>query len=102
MQSTSTVIQEEIFGPVAAVMKFRTAKEAIALANNTKFGLGASVWTENISLAMEVALSVKAGTCWINSHNLFDAASGFGMLLALAIQMTLDGFSPLYLNTRSC
>ena len=71
-------MQEEIFGPVLAVMKFRTAKEAIALANNTRFGLGSSVWTENISLALEVALSIKAGTCWVNSHNLFDAAAGFG------------------------
>ena len=59
-------------------MRFRTPKEAIALANNTRYGLGSSVWTENISLALEVALSIKAGTCWINSHNLFDAAAGFG------------------------
>ncbi len=42
------------------------------------YGLGSSVWTENVSLAMEVALSMKAGTCWINGHNMFDAAAGFG------------------------
>jgi len=78
VDSTSTVVQEEIFGPVLVVMTFRTPKEAITLANNTRYGLGSSVWTENLSLALEVSLSIKAGTCWVNSHNLFDAAAGFG------------------------
>ena len=59
-------------------MNFRTPKEAIALANNTRFGLAASVWTENLALALEVSLSIKAGACWVNAHNLFDAAAGFG------------------------
>jgi len=76
--TTSTVVQEEIFGPVLAVMSFRTPKESIALANSSRYGLAASVWTENISLAMEVAIALKAGTVWINAHNLFDAAAGFG------------------------
>ena len=57
---------------------FRTAKEALALANNTMYGLGASVWTENVSLALEVAIGLKSGAVWVNSHNLFDAAAGFG------------------------
>ena len=56
----------------------RTAKEAIALSNNTIYGLGGSVWTESLPLALEAALSIKAGTVWINSHNLFDSAAGFG------------------------
>ena len=68
----------QIFGPVLTVLTFRTPKEAIALANNTKFGLAASVWTENLALGMESALSIKAGSCWVNAHNLFDAAAGFG------------------------
>lgn len=68
----------QIFGPVLTVLTFRTPKEAIALANNTVFGLGASVWTENISLGLEVAISLKAGACWVNCHNMFDAAAGFG------------------------
>ena len=59
-------------------MPFRTAKEAVELANNTRYGLAASVWTENINLALEVALLLKAGSVWINSLNLFDAAAGFG------------------------
>ena len=68
----------QIFGPVAVALPFRTAKEAIALANNTIYGLGGSVWTENVSLALEVAISVKTGTMWVNGHNMFDAAAGFG------------------------
>jgi len=76
--TTSTCVMEEIFGPILTVQTFRTAKEAIALANNSIYGLGGSVWTENIGLAMEVCLSVKAGTMWVNAHNLFDAAAGFG------------------------
>ncbi|XP_065831165.1 aldehyde dehydrogenase family 16 member A1-like [Oscarella lobularis] len=78
VEPVSTVVQEEIFGPVLSVVTFRTPKEAIALANNTRYGLASSVWTENFSLGLEVALSIKAGTCWINCHNVFDAASGFG------------------------
>ncbi|XP_071943662.1 aldehyde dehydrogenase family 16 member A1-like [Antedon mediterranea] len=78
VQTSSVVVMEEIFGPVLVVLAFRTAKEAIALGNNTNYGLAASVWTENVSLAMEVALSLKAGAVWINAHNMFDAAAGFG------------------------
>ncbi|KAK3608447.1 hypothetical protein CHS0354_035451 [Potamilus streckersoni] len=78
VQTVSKVVVEEIFGPVLVVLPFRTAKEAITLANNTIYGLASSVWTENVSLAMEVGLSIKAGTVWINCHNIFDAASGFG------------------------
>ena len=59
-------------------MTFRTPKEAFALANNTRYGLAASIWTENTNLALEAARQVKAGAVWVNSTNLFDAASGFG------------------------
>jgi aldehyde dehydrogenase (NAD+) len=74
----STVAQVEIFGPVLVGMTFRTPKEAVELANNTPYGLAASVWTENVNLAHDVAGKLKAGTVWVNSTNLFDAASGFG------------------------
>ncbi|XP_072282801.1 aldehyde dehydrogenase family 16 member A1 [Pyxicephalus adspersus] len=78
VDTTSRCVREEIFGPVLVAMTFRTAKEAIALGNNTPYGLGASVWTENLPLALEMAMSIKAGTVWINGHNMFDAAAGFG------------------------
>ena len=75
---SSTLVQTEIFGPVLVSMTFRTPAEAVALANNTRYGLAASVWSENINLALDVAAKVKSGTVWINSTNMFDAASGFG------------------------
>ena len=75
---SSTIAQVEIFGPVLVAMSFRTHKEALKLANNTRYGLAASIWTENINLALDMAPKIKAGTVWINSTNIFDAASGFG------------------------
>jgi aldehyde dehydrogenase (NAD+) len=74
----SEIAQEEIFGPVLVGMTFRSHQEAIKLANNTRYGLAASLWTENINLALDVAPKIKAGTVWINTTNVFDAASGFG------------------------
>ena len=74
----SSVVQEEIFGPVLVTMTFRTPPEAIALANNTRYGLAASVWSENINLALEIAPKLKAGVVWVNCTNQFDAACGFG------------------------
>jgi len=76
--SSSSVITEEIFGPVVASLTFRTPAEAVQLANDTRYGLAASVWTEDVNLALDVAPAIKAGTVWINCTNLFDAASGFG------------------------
>ena len=72
------VVEIEIFGPVATMQTFRTPQEAVELANNTRYGLAASVWTENLNLSLDIAARVKAGVVWINSTNLFDAASGFG------------------------
>jgi aldehyde dehydrogenase (NAD+) len=74
----ATIAQVEIFGPVVVLMTFRTHAEAVELANNTRYGLAASVWTESINLALDVAPKLQAGTVWINSTNVFDAASGFG------------------------
>src|SRR5437588_6074418 len=67
----TTIAQVEIFGPVLVSMTFRTPAEAVALANNTRYGLAASVWSENINLALDVAAQLKAGSVWINSINLF-------------------------------
>ncbi len=74
----STVAQEEIFGPVAVSMTFRTPDEAVMLANNSRYGLAASVWSETIGLALDVASKIRAGVVWVNATNLFDAAVGFG------------------------
>ena len=74
----ATIAQVEIFGPVLVSMTFRTPQEAVELANNTPYGLAASVWSENINLALDVAPKLKAGVVWVNCTNLFDAAAGFG------------------------
>ncbi|MDP1729966.1 MAG: aldehyde dehydrogenase family protein [Devosia sp.] len=73
-----TLVAEEIFGPVLVAMSFRTPEEAVALANNTKYGLAATIWSENINLALDIAPKLKAGVVWINGTNSFDAAVGFG------------------------
>ena len=78
VEPASVLAREEIFGPVLVAATFRTPDEAIALANNTRYGLAASVWTENVNRALEMAARIKAGVVWINSTNMFDAASGFG------------------------
>ena len=78
VQPSATLAQEEIFGPVLISMTFRTPSEAVSLANNSRYGLAASVWTENINLALDVAPKIKAGAVWINCTNMFDAAAGFG------------------------
>ncbi|MEM6293781.1 MAG: aldehyde dehydrogenase family protein [Myxococcota bacterium] len=78
VEPASTVAQEEIFGPVLVAMTFRTPSEAVKIANNTKYGLAASVWSESINQALDLAPRIKAGIVWINSTNMFDAACGFG------------------------
>jgi len=74
----NVLMQDEIFGPVATLTSFRTPDEAVELANNTRYGLAASIWSENINLALDQAARVKAGVVWINSTNVFDAGAGFG------------------------
>jgi aldehyde dehydrogenase (NAD+) len=78
VQPSASLAQEEIFGPVMVSMTFRTPDEAVALANNSRYGLAASVWTENINLALDIAPKLKAGSVWVNCTNVFDAAAGFG------------------------
>ncbi|CAN7762823.1 aldehyde dehydrogenase family protein [Caballeronia sp. LjRoot34] len=74
----STLAQEEIFGPVLVTMSFRTPDEAVALANHSRYGLAASVWSETIGRALDIAPRLQCGVVWINATNLFDAGVGFG------------------------
>ena len=78
VEPASTVARVEIFGPVVVEMTFRTPEEAVQLANNTEYGLAASVWSESINLALDIAPKLKCGVVWVNSTNLFDASAGFG------------------------
>ena len=78
VETASTVATEEIFGPVLVSMTFRTPDEAVMLANNSRYGLSASVWSETIGLALDIAPKLQCGVVWVNATNLFDAAVGFG------------------------
>ena len=72
------IFQEEIFGPVVCVTPFDSEEEAIALANNTRYGLAAYIWTSDLRRAHRVAASVEAGMTWVNSHNVRDLRTPFG------------------------
>ncbi len=72
------IFREEIFGPVVGVTKFRTIDEAIAIANDTSYGLAAAVWTRNTNTAYRVARGIQAGRVWINAYHLYPAHSAFG------------------------
>jgi len=78
LHPAARLMREEIFGPVLVSTTFRTPEEAVQLANNTRYGLAASIWTENVNLALGVAPKLSAGVVWVNATNLFDAAAGFG------------------------
>ena len=72
------IVDEEIFGPVLSVLSFDDVDEAIELANKTIYGLAAGIWTKDIQKAFRVARSVRAGTVWVNTYNLYDSAAPFG------------------------
>ena len=74
----ATVVREEIFGPVVVATPFDDVEEVAKTANDTVFGLAASVWTKDVSMAHKLARRIKAGTVWVNTHNLVDPNLPFG------------------------
>jgi aldehyde dehydrogenase len=72
------IFQEEIFGPVLAVTTFRDEAEALAIANDTLYGLGAGVWTRDINTAYRMGRSIQAGRVWTNCYHLYPAHAAFG------------------------
>ncbi len=78
LQNTNCCAQEEIFGPVAVVMKFKTEDEVIAMANHSEYGLGGAVWSKDINRALRVANSIEAGRVWINTYNQIPEGAPFG------------------------
>ena len=62
------IAQEEVFGPVLSIIPFETEEEAIAIANDTRYGLAAGVWTENLSRAMRMTRAIDAGQVWVNTY----------------------------------
>jgi acyl-CoA reductase-like NAD-dependent aldehyde dehydrogenase len=78
VRNDMTIAREEIFGPVLAAIRFDDPEQAVALANDTPYGLAAAVWTRDVKKAHQVARALKAGTVWVNTYNLYDSASPFG------------------------
>jgi aldehyde dehydrogenase (NAD+) len=72
------IAQEEIFGPVLAVLPFKNERDLVREANTTIYGLAAAVWTKDVGRAHAVAHAIRAGTVWVNCFNVFDAAAPFG------------------------
>ena len=75
---SSTIVQEEIFGPVLAIQTFRTVEEVIEKANNTPYGLSGGVWTDKGAKAFKISSKLNAGVVWANTYNKFDPTSPFG------------------------
>ncbi len=72
------IFQEEIFGPVVCIATFKTEEEAIAIANDTLFGLGAGVWTRDMHTAYKVSRAIQAGRVWVNCYHAYPAHAPFG------------------------
>ena len=72
------IFQEEIFGPVLSLSKFKNLEEAVRMANDTEYGLGAGVWTRNVHSAYQLARQIKAGRVWTNCYHLYPAHAAFG------------------------
>ncbi len=108
VSTNMSVYREEIFGPVLSVIGFNTEREAVEIANDTRYGLAASVWTRNTTKARRVGSRIEAGTIWINQHHLPSAAaprggfkdSGVGRELGLEGLMEYTQTRHLFINDR--
>jgi aldehyde dehydrogenase (NAD+) len=78
VQDEMKIAQEEIFGPVMSILKFKDTEEVLARGNRSFYGLAAAVWTKDIKKALQLANGLRAGTVWVNCYDVFDASAPFG------------------------
>ncbi len=102
VRNDMTIAREEIFGPVLSVIEFDDFDQALALANETTYGLAAGIWTRDVKKAHRAARALQAGTVWVNAYNLYDAASPYGGTKASGFgrESGLQGLD-FYLQTKS-
>jgi aldehyde dehydrogenase (NAD+) len=78
VDSASEIAQEEVFGPVVAMIPFQDEEHALAIANGTPYGLAAGVWTNDLRRAHRMVRRLKAGTVWVNTYNMIDVTTPWG------------------------
>jgi acyl-CoA reductase-like NAD-dependent aldehyde dehydrogenase len=94
--------REEAFGPVIVVVGFDTEEEALELANDSEFGLGAAIWTQDLSQAFRVSESIESGICWVNTHHRNDPSSPWGGIKSSGVgsENGIDAYNA-YTTTKS-
>jgi len=107
VKPTMKIWNEEIFGPVMCITKFKTAEEVLKAANNTNYGLAAAVWTRDIGTAQHMIKNLRAGTVWVNCYDLFDSGAAFGGFKNSGIgrelgQYALDNYTEVKQVTMNC
>jgi aldehyde dehydrogenase (NAD+) len=100
--NTMRIAREEIFGPVVGVIKFKTEEEAVAIANDTEYGLVAGLWTQNVGRAHRVAAQIQAGMIWVNTYRFirYNIPYGGYKVSGLNRENGVEGLEP-YLETKS-
>jgi phenylacetaldehyde dehydrogenase len=78
VKPNDTIMREEIFGPVIIATRYKSEDDIVATANDTEYGLAASIWSQNVSFCHRMAKRIKAGTVWVNCHGLVDPNLPFG------------------------
>jgi aldehyde dehydrogenase (NAD+) len=78
VRNSMRIAQEEVFGPVLSILRFRDEDEAVAIANDVRFGLGSGVWTADIGRALRMSERIQAGTVWVNTYRAVSYMSPFG------------------------
>jgi aldehyde dehydrogenase (NAD+) len=96
------IAREEIFGPVVGVIKFKTEEEAVAIANDTEYGLVAGIWTRNVGRAHRVAAQIQAGMVWVNTYRFirYNIPYGGYKVSGLNRENGAEGLEP-YFETKS-